>query len=102
MAELAGRLDCSVVGEGTTRISGVCALSPGQPGHIGFLANPTYRRLLGHTEAAAVVLTEADAPSSPVPALVASNPHLVFARLAELFASPRCARPGSRPGSRRT
>lgn len=94
LAELAGRLDCSVLGEGTTRISGVCALSPGQPGHIGFLANPTYRRLLGHTEAAAVVLTEADAPSSPVPALVASNPHLVFARLAELFAAPRCARPG--------
>lgn len=97
LAELAGRLGCSMVGEGTTCIRGVCTLSPGQPDHIAFLANPAYRRLLGHTEAAAVVLTEADASSSPVPVLIASNPHLIFARLAELFFPPQCARPGIHP-----
>lgn len=97
LAELAERLDCRLVGAGATRISGVCALFPGQSGHIGFLANPAYRRLLERTEAAAVVLTEADVSSSPVPALVVTNPHLVFARLAELFVPPRCIRPGIHP-----
>lgn len=97
LAELAERLDCRLVGKGTIRISGVCALFPGRPAHIGFLSNPAYRRLLQGTQAAAVVMTEVDEPLSPVPALITANPHLVFARLAELFVPPRCACPGIHP-----
>ncbi|MES1992974.1 MAG: UDP-3-O-(3-hydroxymyristoyl)glucosamine N-acyltransferase [Pseudomonadota bacterium] len=97
LAELALHLGCGLVGDGETRIVGVCTLFPGLPGRVSFLANPAYRRLLGRTEAAAVVLNEADSLSCPVPALIAANPHLAFARLAELFAPPRRTEQGIHP-----
>ena len=94
LAELALLLGCSIAGDGQTRVIGVCPLSPGRPDHISFLVNPAYRRLLDRTEAAAVVLSEADAAACSVPALISANPHLTFARLAELFVPVRQAKAG--------
>lgn len=97
LAQLAQRFDCRLLGDGETRIVGVCSLSPGRQGHIAFLASASHRRSLGQTQAGAVVLQEADAASSPVPALISPNPHLVFAHLATLFSPPDAIVPGIHP-----
>lgn len=97
LTELAERLGCQLRGEGEVLISGVCALSPGRPGCVAFLATPAYRPLLGGTQAAAVILKAEDASLSPVPSLVTDHPHLAFARLAELLHPPDSVCPGQHP-----
>lgn len=97
LAELAERLDCRLIGRDEVRVSGVCPLSPGRPGCVGFLAAAAYRRLLANTQAAAVILKPEDAPLCPVPALVTDRPHLAFAELAALLHPPEAAQPGCHP-----
>lgn len=97
LAELAERLDCRLIGRDEVRVSGVCPLSPGRPGCVGFLAAAAYRRLLADTQAAAVILKPEDAPLCPVPALVTDRPHLAFAELAALLHPPEAAQPGCHP-----
>lgn len=99
LAELAERLGCRLIGPGEVLVSGVCPLSPGRPGCVGFLAAPTYRRLLGDTQAVAVILKPEDAPLCPVPALVTDRPHLAFAELATLLHPPESIRPGCHPST---
>jgi len=97
LAELAERFDCRLIGPGDALVSGVCPLSPGRPGCVGFLAAPGYRRLLRDTQAAAVILRPEDAPLCPVPALVTDRPHLAFAELATLLHPPEAAQQGCHP-----
>lgn len=85
LAELAERFGLEVVGAGDTRIDGVCTLSPGVPGRIGFLANPRYRAALAQTRAGAVVVGRRDAAGLTGPGLVAKDPYRAFAQVARLF-----------------
>jgi UDP-3-O-[3-hydroxymyristoyl] glucosamine N-acyltransferase len=85
LAELAQRFGLERVGEGEVRIGGVCSLSPGKPGHLSFLANPRNRGQLASTHAAAVVVSREAAGALPGNGLVAADPHLAFARIAQLF-----------------
>lgn len=86
LAELAERCGGELRGAGGMRIRGVATLQHAGPGQIAFLANPHYRRYLAETRAAAVILAAADAPACPVPALISSNPYLLYARVAALLA----------------
>lgn len=85
LADLAARFGLELRGDGATVIGGVCALSPGKPGCIGFLSNSKYRVQLAGTQAAAVIVGPRDADALPVPGLVAKDPFLAYARLAQLF-----------------
>jgi UDP-3-O-[3-hydroxymyristoyl] glucosamine N-acyltransferase len=66
---------------------------------VSFLANSKYRKSLKTTCAGAVVLSAADAESCPVAALIAPNPYLSYARIAELLHPESRAAPGVHPSA---
>lgn len=94
LSELAERFQLEVVGEGQTRIGGLCELKPGEPGRLGFLASPQYRAQLADTRAAAVVVGKRDVSALTTPGLLARDPSLAFARIARLFDASRAFAPG--------
>ena len=75
----------------------VAALSQAGPRSITFLANPKYVEQLKETRAGAVILDAKSAGASPVPALVAANPHATFARVAKLLHPDPPLNPGIHP-----
>lgn len=85
LAELSERFDLTLQGDADCRVHGVCTLNPGEEGRIGFLANPRYRPQLQDTRASAVILSARDAETCAGNALVARDPYLAFARIAQLF-----------------
>lgn len=97
LTELARRIGARLVGDGNSVISGVATLAGALPGTITFLTNPRYRKHLQATQAGAVILREDDLEFCPTSALVVANPHLAFARAAELFVPAADAAPGIHP-----
>jgi UDP-3-O-[3-hydroxymyristoyl] glucosamine N-acyltransferase len=85
LSELAARLDCRLVGDGSIEISRVSGIQDAGPGDVTFLANSKYERLLASTRASAIILRE-DAPAAPAAALRTADPYLAFARAVRLFA----------------
>lgn len=85
LRELAERFDLTLVGDGDSLISGMCALDPGEATHLAFLNNPQYRTSLSTTRATAVIVGKRDAEALTTPGLVARDPYLAFARIAKLF-----------------
>ena len=86
LEELAGRLSARLVGDPGVRISGLGSLASAGPGDISHLSSTSYRRFLGDTRAAAVILREGDLGLWDGAALVVANPYLAFARVSQLFA----------------
>lgn len=81
--------DCAGV-----RIRGLQSLMAAGPGQLTFLANPQYRNRLAATQAAAVLLREADAAECLVPALICADPYLAYARASQLFVAPAATNTG--------
>jgi UDP-3-O-[3-hydroxymyristoyl] glucosamine N-acyltransferase len=94
LGELAQRFGLEVAGDAAAGISGVCTLSPGEPGRIGFLANPKYRSTLAQTRAGAVVVGKRDASALVGNGLIAADAARAFAQIARLFDSNRDFEPG--------
>ncbi len=92
--ELAVRFELTLVGEGATRITGLCALKPGQSGKLTYLANPQQRGALPGTQAAAVIVGARDAAALQTPGLIAADPGLAFARVARLYDPSKNFAPG--------
>lgn len=99
LAQLAQQFQLELVGDGSIEIGGACTLTPGQPGHLAFLANPRYRSQLAATQAAAVVLSAKDSVHFSGARLVARDPYLAFARIAALFDHSREFDPGVHPSA---
>jgi UDP-3-O-[3-hydroxymyristoyl] glucosamine N-acyltransferase len=97
LAELAKRFDVEIRGDADAGISGVGTLASATPGQLAFLANNRYAGQLAQTRAGAVVLGAEMADSSPVPALIARDPYLAFAKMATLFEQRPADRPGIHP-----
>lgn len=91
LAELTG---AQLRGPADHLVAGVATLAAAGPEQIGFLANPKYRELLGTTSAGAVIVSSDDSKAWQGPALVSSNPYLVFARISALFAGEENPVPG--------
>lgn len=94
LGELAVRFGCELRGDPAATVDSVAALSQAGPRALTFLANPKYVAQLKDTHAGVVVLDAKSAPSSPVPALVAANPHATFARIAAVLHPDPPLRPG--------
>lgn len=92
--DIARRFDLEVRGDGAGLIHGVAPLARAGAGELAFLANTRYASNLAHTRAGVVVLAAAHADASPVPALVARDPYLAYARVAALFDHAPAAEPG--------
>ena len=95
LAELAKSCGARVRGDAGVRIHAVATLEHAGPGSISFLSNPHYRRYLGVTRASAVILAPGDADDCPVPALVAENPYLAYARVAAMLTPMPTVRQGT-------
>ena len=85
LGELAIRFGCELHGDPSVAVDSVAALSQADGRSVSFLANPKYVAQLKDTRAAAVILEAKSADDSPVPALIAANPHATFARVAALL-----------------
>ena len=99
LAELAERFGLIVRGDGATRVERVGTLSSAAPRRLSFLANPRYRGEIPGSNAAAVVLREADAGLWPHAALVAKDPYAAFAKIAALFETAPAREPGIHPSA---
>jgi len=85
LGELAVRFGCELRGDPSVAVETVAALSQADGRSVSFLANSKYVSQLKETRAAAVILDARSADDSPVPALIAANPHATFARVAALL-----------------
>jgi UDP-3-O-[3-hydroxymyristoyl] glucosamine N-acyltransferase len=97
LGELAVRFGCELAGDPAVSVDHVAPLQSAGPGALSFLANPRLTPQLSATRASAVVLDPASAAGSPVAALIASNPHALFARIATLIYPAPPLRPGIHP-----
>jgi len=94
LGELAQRFGLEVAGDAAVHIGGVCTLSPGVSGRIGFLANPRYKSTLAQTQASAVIVGRKDAGSLTGNGLIARDPYYAFAQVARLFDASKRFEPG--------
>ncbi len=85
LGELAVRFGCELRGDPSTVVEAVSSLSLAGPRAITFVANSKFLAQLKDTRAGAVILDAKSAAHSPVPALVAANPHATYARVATLL-----------------
>ena len=94
LGELAVRFGCELHGDPDVRIEAVAALASAGPGTLSFLSNPKLSSQLAQTRASAVVVDARNAAASPVPVLISSNPHALFARIAAVLYPEPPPRPG--------
>jgi UDP-3-O-[3-hydroxymyristoyl] glucosamine N-acyltransferase len=93
--ELATRFGCVVQGDPTIRVTHVATLQDAGPDAVAFVARPKYVRLLSETRAGAVIVSPESAAKCAVAALITSNPHAVYARVASLLHPPGAASAGA-------
>lgn len=94
LRELAEQTGCEVRGDPELFIAAVCTLQNGRADAVSFLANPRYRRYLKDTAAGAVIVSAEDAEHCPVPCLIAADPYVAYARVAQLLYAEEPPVPG--------
>ena len=90
LAEIAEKIGATLVTRLETNddqlpVSGISTLELATANEVTFLANPSYRKQLATTQAAAVILHPDLQDESPVSVLVMNNPYMGFAKLSQLF-----------------
>ena len=99
LGQLAARFGLVLRGEPDAPVHGVATLKDATPGTVTFLANPRYRRYLGSTRAAAVIVDESTAAECAVAALISKNPYAAYARIAAWLHPEPVAEPGVHPSA---
>lgn len=84
LTEIAEKLQCTLVGDGSVEILRVCGIDEAGPGDLTFIANRKYLPKLKTTNAAAIILGH-EHPETSRPSLRSDNPYLAFAKAVELF-----------------
>ncbi|MFZ2314552.1 MAG: UDP-3-O-(3-hydroxymyristoyl)glucosamine N-acyltransferase [Gammaproteobacteria bacterium] len=85
IADLTKDLDVTIKGDPNCRITGISPIQQSTPGHVTFLTNALYKKHLLNTEAAAVILSPAEAEDCPVNAIISSNPYYTYSQIARFF-----------------
>ncbi|MBK5340068.1 MULTISPECIES: UDP-3-O-(3-hydroxymyristoyl)glucosamine N-acyltransferase [Pseudomonas] len=85
LGQLAEFLGATLRGDPETQITGLATLQEAGPAQLSFLANPQYRKYLASSQAAALLLKEADVEGFAGNALVVPDPYLAYARISHLF-----------------
>ena len=98
LGQLADLLDCKLVGESQTAITGVSTIEVAGPSQITFLANMKYAPKAKATRAAAIIAAE-PVTGTAAATLVSSNPYHDFARALSLFYQPPKPAPGIHPAA---
>ena len=85
LGDLASRFGCDIAGDPHVQVSRVGTLANAGPGALAFLANPKYRQFLASTRASAVVVAEDALEDCQTNALIASDPYVIYARIARVL-----------------
>lgn len=89
LGELADRLGGRLTGSPDIAVSGIAPVSEAGSGHITFLSNSKLRHVAAASQAAALMLTEADYAQIGADfqgvCLIVPNPYVCFARVAQWF-----------------
>ena len=99
LGQLAEFLGATLRGDPETQITGLATLQEAGPAQLSFLANPQYRKFLAGSQAAALLLKEADAEGFSGNALVVPDPYLAYARISHLFDPKPKAAAGIHPSA---
>ena len=99
LCELAELYNLRFEGDGETLIEAVGSLSEATSSQLSFLSNPAYREQLKTTRAGAVIVSAEDAKSCPVNTLIADNPYVSYAKIAQRFDPRRPSTPGLHPSA---
>ena len=99
IGELAVRFGCELRGDPGVEVERVATLADADAQSVAFVANPRYRTQLAATRAAVVVLDEASAAGCPCAALISTNPHATFARIAAVLHPAPAGTPGVHPSA---
>ena len=86
LGEIVARLGGALTGDAALRVDRVATLESASPGTISFLANPKYEARLRATRAGAVIVAPRNAAACPVAHIVADDPYVYYARVAQLLA----------------
>ncbi|MCF6288896.1 MAG: UDP-3-O-(3-hydroxymyristoyl)glucosamine N-acyltransferase [Proteobacteria bacterium] len=85
LQELAKKFDLKQTGIAKHQISGVATLAQADSTQLSFLANSKYSSQLNTTNAGIVVLNQVDSEKFSGNKLIAKNPYVAFAKIANLF-----------------
>lgn len=86
LADVAEKIGAKLVAnDGQVVVSGIGTLDDSNAEQVTFLANPSYRKLLATTQAAAVIIHPDMQDECKVSALVMDNPYIGFAKLSQIF-----------------
>ena len=85
LAQIAEKVGAIVHGDGACLITHLSPLQTADNKAISFLDNPRYRQFLMTTRAGAVILHQNELENCPTNALIAKDPYLTFAKVAELY-----------------
>jgi len=99
LSELAELYNLRFEGDGDTLIEGVGTLSDATGSQLSFLSNRAYREQLKNTRAGAVIVSAKDASDCPVSTLIADDPYVSYAKIAERFDPRRPPVPGFHPSA---
>ncbi len=99
IGELAVRFGCELRGDPGVEVERVATLADADAQSVAFVANPRYRTQLAATRAAVVVLDEASAAGCRCAALISTNPHATFARIAAVLHPAPAGTPGVHPSA---
>lgn len=99
LGQLAEFLGATLRGDPEKQITGLATLQEAGPAQLSFLANPQYRKFLVGSQAAALLLKEADAEGFAGNVLVVPDPYLAYARISHLFDPKPKAAAGIQPSA---
>ena len=83
--ELSAELNCDLVGDPETEITGVAPIESARAGELTFLSNRKYRRHLPTTGASAIILEKAEDIPEGKAAIISPEPYLTFAEAVNLL-----------------
>jgi UDP-3-O-[3-hydroxymyristoyl] glucosamine N-acyltransferase len=94
LSDLADKSGARLEGDGDCLIERISEISTAGTGDIAFVSNPKYIKFLETTRASAVILKNDLLKACPVSALIADDPRLVYARIANILYPPISMQPG--------
>lgn len=99
LQEIAERFGGRVVGDAGVEIRQIGSLESAGPGEIAFLASPKYRKALAQTGASAVILPPVAEEATELPRIIADQPYLYYAKLAQWLNPAHRVEPGVHPSA---
>ena len=88
------RFGGELIGDADVVVNQVAPLSSALSGHISFLTNRKYRRLLENCRAGAVILGVAERDATDLPRILSDNPYAYFAKVSALLNPRHAESPG--------